>query len=190
MSDTARDDYRTIEPVSTEGLEEIFDVQVAVAGPNMAEGQQVSLVEAAEKLGITRRSALRLIQQGKLAGAKEGQGQWFVSMRSIVDRLQAKNVSASDIQHVALEVAEGHGQAWPEGQEKGHLEMIKELQTKIEALTYRTGYLQSQLLERESDLAARDQQIRLLTDSQHKPDRWQRFRSWFLASSFRKKIRL
>lgn len=56
-----------------------------------------------------------------------------------------------------------------------HLEVIKELQNKIEILTYRNGYLEAQLeTERE--------QIKLLTDSQHQPSWWTKFKSWFMGS--------
>ena len=56
-----------------------------------------------------------------------------------------------------------------------HLEVIKELQNKIEILTYRNSYLEAQLeTERE--------QIKLLTDSQHQPSWWTKFKSWFMGS--------
>jgi predicted secreted protein len=53
-------------------------------------------------------------------------------------------------------------------------EQIKSLQQKLESATYRIGYLQHHV-------ESQDLQIKLLTDSQHKPGRWQRFRSWFFG---------
>ncbi len=45
---------------------------------------------------------------------------------------------------------------------------------ELEGATYRIGYLEAQLAER-------DVQIKLLTDSQHKPSQWARFKKWFLG---------
>ena len=185
MTEAARD-LNVLPATTTEGLEDFFDVAVAegqdVARPPMADGQPggqtVTIVEAAEILGITRRSALRLVQEGKLDGAKDGQGQWLVKTASIQTRLHAKTLTTSQIEPVAVELAEGHGQGWPGGQDQGHQEILKELLAKLEVLTYRNGYLESQLRERENDLSERDQQIKLLTDSQHKPGWWAQFKKW------------
>ncbi|MDP3507765.1 MAG: hypothetical protein Q8T09_07215 [Candidatus Melainabacteria bacterium] len=49
---------------------------------------------------------------------------------------------------------------------------IDELLRKLEGATYRIGYLEAQL---ESER----QQVKLLTDSQHKPGWWAKFSSWF-----------
>lgn len=185
MTEPARD-LNVLPATTTDGLEDLFDAEVAdglaVAGPSVADGQRegqvVTLTESAEMLGITRRSALRLIQEGKLAGAKDGHGQWLVKTASVETRLQTKNSSSSQVHPVAVEVAEGHGQGWPGGQAEGQQEIMRELLAKIEALTYRNGYLESQLQERENDLAERDQQIKLLTDSRHNPGWWARFKKW------------
>jgi hypothetical protein len=54
---------------------------------------------------------------------------------------------------------------------------------QIQALTYRNGYLESQLSEREKDIIERDERMKLLTDSQHKPGWWAKFSSWFFKGS-------
>jgi hypothetical protein len=188
MSDTARD-FITQLAANTEGLEDLFDAEVAedlaVAGPWVADGQPeghvVTLSEAAEMLGITRRSALRLVQEAKVDGAKDGHGQWLVKTASIQNRMRAKNLNASHVQHVAVEVDEGHGRGWPGGQSEGQLEIMKDLLCKVEALTYRNGYLESQLAERISDVEQQREQIKLLTDSQHKTGLWTRFCCWLVG---------
>lgn len=48
----------------------------------------------------------------------------------------------------------------------------QELKGQLQGATYRNGYLESKLEDRE-------QQIRLLTDSQHKGGWWAKFSSWF-----------
>ncbi len=49
---------------------------------------------------------------------------------------------------------------------------VLEAQREIQAAAFRNGYLESQL-ENERE------QIKLLTDSQHKPGRWTQFSTWF-----------
>ena len=48
------------------------------------------------------------------------------------------------------------------------------LMDQLNALTYRNGYLESKLEEREKE-------VQLLTDSQHKRGWWARFASWFVT---------
>lgn len=176
--------YQTIQSTSIEGLDQIFDVVAEgldVAGLGPAEGQQVTLVEAAKILNIARRSALRLIHEGKLDGAKDDHGQWLVKTASLNKRISAKNQTESVIEEVAVQVDDVHGQGWTETQANGHDELLRDVLAKLEALTYRNGYLESQLSERQREIEERDQQIKLLTDSQHKPGKWARFRKWFLG---------
>jgi hypothetical protein len=49
---------------------------------------------------------------------------------------------------------------------------VSELLRKLEGATYRIGWLESQLQERERE-------IKLLTDNQHKPGWWAKFSTWF-----------
>lgn len=51
-------------------------------------------------------------------------------------------------------------------------EQIQALSAKLEAASHRNGYLEAQLAEK-------DVQIKLLTDSQRKQSFWRRFCSWF-----------
>jgi hypothetical protein len=51
---------------------------------------------------------------------------------------------------------------------------LAEAQREIQGAAYRNGYLESQLeIERE--------QVKLLTDSQHKAGWWHRLSSWFIG---------
>jgi hypothetical protein len=66
------------------------------------------------------------------------------------------------------------------------LDIIQELQSKLDTAnrelqgaSYRVGYLENQIVEREQDILSRDGQIKLLTDSQHKQGWWARFSTWF-----------
>lgn len=178
MNATARD-FNQTQPTDVNGMDDLFDVEVAevlaVDGPEMDEGHMVSLTEAADKLGITRRSALRLLQEGKLAGAREGQGPWLVKMTSIEARIQSKSAISSQpmpvAEPVAVGMAEDQGESRPEGHDEGQAQIMRELLLKVEALTYRNGYLEAQL-------EAERQQVKLLTDSQLKPKWWRHFWTW------------
>ncbi|HMY52689.1 MAG TPA: hypothetical protein PK671_07045, partial [Candidatus Obscuribacter sp.] len=54
------------------------------------------------------------------------------------------------------------------------VELLKQKDHEIEAASFRIGYLEAQL---ESER----QQVKLLTDSQHKANWWSQFCSWFLG---------
>lgn len=49
--------------------------------------------------------------------------------------------------------------------------LVRDLQAKLEAASYRIGYLEAQL-------ETERQQVKLLTDSQHKPGWWAQFKKW------------
>lgn len=155
------------DPAANEGLGDLFNAELAddldVVRPAIVEGQGLPLTEAAQILNITRRSALRLIHEGKLAATKDGHGQWLVDRTSIKERLSAKSSASGNVEQVAVHVDDVQGHAWSEGQAAGQQHLLKELIDKIETLTWRNGYLEAQLSER-------DQQVKLLPDLQAKAD--------------------
>lgn len=182
--DNLAQNYQPSESASVEGLEQIFvevdDGQDEGQGQTWP-GQVVSVVEAAERLNITRRSVLRLIHERKLDGAKDGHGQWLVKTTSLENRLNAKTpqITCSATNETGLaegqdvdrpRVAEGQGATRTPDQDQ----IMRELLAKVEALTYRNGYLEAQL-------EAERNQVKLLTDSQNKPSLWTKFASWFMG---------
>ncbi len=128
---------------------EVADDQVVV-GPAMAEDQSLPLTKAAQMLNMTRRSALRLIHEGKLAATKDDHGQWMVNKTSIRDRLETKNNTGGAIEHVAVDVDDGQGHTWSEDHAPVQQHLLKELIDKIETLTWRNGYHEAQLAERDN----------------------------------------
>ena len=146
--------------LSVTGLDHIFvdviDEEIPEGSPAQNQGspveipQGIPVEEAAKLLGTSSRAVLKRLQKGTLKGHK---------------------------------VASKFGDKWlvdPEGipaQNQGvPVEIVQELLRKVEALTYRNGYLEAQLAEK-------DTHIKLLTDSHHKPGWWARFSSWFLGKS-------
>jgi len=199
MSDTARD-YQTIDPASTEGLAKLFDtvqgncvgvqdtVQDGRSGVQDTVQQEMSVVEAAQILNVDRRSVVRLLNWSKLSGRKDSRGKWFVDRQSVLRRLDALD----SVQCEAVDVQDGvqpdesgvqdSVQPVESGVQDTTLQIIKDQAEQLknayhylDAATARVLYLQQQLEQK-------DQEIKLLTDSQHKGGWWARFSSWFFGS--------
>ncbi len=180
MSDTARDDDRTIEPASIEGLEDLFGERLPVEVP-----KGVPADEAAVRLGLTVRAVLKRLRRGSLKGykapMKHGE-KWFVLLEELPEGVlvQAAEVPLDRLEvplnceELPQEVLDGAGK---------FLEMIEGLQTKLDvannqlqAASFRNGYLEAQLdTER--------QQVKLLMDSQHNASCWHRTWQWFIGTS-------
>ena len=197
MSDTARD-YQTIETASTEGLEDLFE---PLATPGQANADQglttpiqalttpdqamtgLSIEDAAKALSVKPRTILRRLQKGTLAGFKiDGLfgPEWRVV--TAVEPLATPGQSNADqglttpdhpYTHDPTELVAELRQQITEL--KTELDRkVSEAQREIQAAAFRNGYLESQLeIERE--------QVKLLTDSQHKAGWWRRFYSWFIG---------
>ncbi len=120
----------------------------------------VSVAEAANLLGITERSVWRRIRQGKLSSKLIG-GKAVLTLRqsdiatSQADRLTDTKDSQSDqptdVSVISASSLEG----------SRTIELVAEFASKLEAATYRNGYLEAQL-------DAHKEQIKLLPDYQHR----------------------
>ncbi len=193
MSDTARD-YQTVAPASTEGLEDLFDVsditvqdtvQVKTIDVQDTVRDEITVVEASRLLNVDRRSVVRLLNWNKLSGRKDERGKWLISRLSVVERIHAQDIVQDTVHaevqdgvqqnstHV-LDVSETkdlHVQDTVLQVIKEQADQLKQAYTYLDAATARVLYMQ-QLLEQ------KDQEIKLLTDSQHKPGWWPRFKKW------------
>ena len=141
--------------------------------PTDAEG--VPVEDAARVLSLSINALKKRLRKGSLTGykvsSKHGE-KWFVDRHELPVR-QAP-VTGTPSQYLTPVPTDAEGV--PSGTDK-HLEVICELQGKIEVLTYRNGYLQSQL-------ESYKEQVKLLTDSQHKPKWWQRLQTWFTQPKY------
>ncbi len=204
MSDTARD-YQTNAPVSTDGMDQLFDNSEQVQDAVQFDVQdtvheEITVIEASQLLKVDRRSIVRLIHWNKLDGRKDDSGKWLLSKRSVLARLQSQDTVQSldcdvqdavhivefDVQDAVQSNVPGNVQAAPantldlsssQTTSVLHLanqqaEQLKNAYTYLDAATARIIYLQQQLENKE-------QQIKLLTDSQHKGGWWAKFSSWF-----------
>ncbi|MBX9722329.1 MAG: hypothetical protein K2X81_13090 [Candidatus Obscuribacterales bacterium] len=209
MTDTARD-YQKIEPAAIEGLDQLFQdqdhvdlIQIQDQGHvelNQIQDQDqvelVPLAQAAKRLGVTRRYAHKLATSGKLQAIQDSKGRWLVKMEQgqIQIQDQVELIQFQDQDHVEPSQSQDHDHVeliqiqFQDHVIQGYQQQIKELQHKLEAAAYRVGYLQSQVETKDQELESqykelenREQKIKLLTDSQHKPSWWNKFKTWFLG---------
>lgn len=168
-----------LEPVGTEGLDQLFQVEEI----QQDQLDHIPLMDAAKKLGLSRRYVHKLVTEGRISAFRDSRGHWFVKVDQgqIQIQDQQDQVSQADLH---LEQTEIHLEEPAEGQQTARLlDMIETLQSQVnaaqnqlQAASYRNGYLEAQLQERDS-------QIKLLTDSQGSHRRWwHRFMSYFGGS--------
>jgi hypothetical protein len=146
--------------------------------------QGVPVEEAARVFGTSTRAIIKRLQKGTLSGFKVPSkfgDKWLVAPEAIPTAVE-NNQKA--IPKGTPASAGASPEAIPQSKEISQgvpVEIVQELLKKVEALTYRNGYLESQVAERDRQIESHQDQIKLLTDSQHKRSWWARFGSWFVT---------
>ncbi|MGH2506321.1 MAG: hypothetical protein ACRDHZ_02745 [Ktedonobacteraceae bacterium] len=143
----------------------------------------VPLVEAAKRLGVTRRYAHKLASSGRLQAIQDAKGHWLVKMEQgqiqiqIQDQVEQKVFQDQD----HMEHTQFQAQVI-----SGYQQQIKELQGKFDAAqeqlqgaSFRNGYLESQVNSLQNELQNQTETIKLLTDSKPKSGWWQKFKENF-----------
>ena len=200
MSATARD-YQSPNPPSTEGLDHLFEPVSDTVQVNVGRVQdsvqpvvqdtvqsEITVLEASRLLNVDRRSIVRLLHWQKLSGRKDESGKWLVDRNSVRARLESSDtvqVNVGRVQDtVQLEVLDSvlseiesdldvSSSKNDQVQDtvlaivQQQSEQLKNAYTYLDAATARILYLQQQLENK-------DQEIKLLTDSQHKAGWWSR----------------
>ncbi|MBA3858195.1 MAG: hypothetical protein C0507_14920 [Cyanobacteria bacterium PR.3.49] len=183
MSDTARD-YQTSFPASVEGLDDLFaDATQCEAIDLHCESDathcEYTIAEASNALKVSPSTVYRRIKAGKYQAVTDSEGVLKVLMPRIASQREAAatqfEASATQCEAVELqrEAVASH--------ENELAKAFVEMSNKLQHATYRNGWLESKLEELQKDVEQRDQAIKLLTDSQHKPAWWRRFYSWFIG---------
>ena len=171
MSKIANSSIKT-ESVTVEGLEELFisTADQARTSSNSTLDQAWTLTEAANTYNVTERTIRRWIKE-QLVSAWKVEGprgpEWRINSGSTMDKNQVHPGSTVDLEATAIPE-----QNVPTFETDRLWELLKEKDAKIEALIMRTGYLQAQM-------ETKEEQIKLLTDSQHKPSWWLRLKNLF-----------
>ncbi len=179
MSDTARD-YQTIGPAATEGLEDLFETNETVSHCGIPIETVEILSETNETLdcltvselvrqsGIPRSTVYRYIRSGKYETILGPDGKVRIPVRQneipILSHETTGETANETVSH------QGIPSETRDETTTGAVD-VADLLRKLEGATYRIGYLEAQL-------EAERQQVKLLTDSQHKPGWWARFKKW------------
>lgn len=201
MSDTARD-YQPVIAATTDGMDEFFGALDTLGqSSNSAQDSATqdtpkmvwTVAGAAKHFCVSEKTILRRLQRGTLIGEKVvGQFgmEWRIDAalnsadnnlnsakdRTVLDICPVEDSPAQDVELVADRTPQDKQEAVDSPvltrllDEQKH--EIAALRSQLEGAIYRNGYLESKLEDRE-------QQIKLLTDSQHKGGWWAKFSSWF-----------
>lgn len=183
MSDTARD-YQTIDAAAVEGLEDLFenlptgadnvatDVEIV---PTRADSDKwVPVIVAASSLMKSERTIQRYAKQGKLQSKTDETGKLLICLPTVADNLASPADTVAEVADILPTLGNDVATAADSEiiSETVRLwDLLREKDSKIEALIMRNGYLQAQL-------ESSQEQIKLLSDSQHKAGWWTRFKKW------------
>lgn len=180
--------------IDVDGLEDVFEADIELIeqgskhGANTVptgyqQGASMSLKAACRHYKLSASTLRAKIKNGeipaqKIQGANGPEWRVFPTEPSLLG--SGKHGAEEGSKHGANTVPAGYqGIAAPELNRL--LDLIEKQAAKLETASGQIGYLQSQLEERDKDLAERDNSIKLLTDSQHKRGWFQKFSSWFLG---------
>lgn len=151
--------------------------------PGSAQGLApgVPVDDAAKRLGISTNAVLKRLRKGKLRGRKvSGQfgEHWLVDVTDVPEPIEIELEAEPGSAQGTAQTGEDQEEAKPgsaQGTALGLPDRERELLQLVVNLSKENGALQALLTERE-------QQIKLLTDSQHKRGGWSRFWSWFVGN--------
>lgn len=201
VSEAAKD--IKINSVSIEGLEEVFDVEpvpATDAAPLTSATEPVTEVpalvatnadgipveQAASILGTSVNALKKRLRKGTLHGKKfeikHGE-KWFVDLSEIEKHkasLEPVPIADGAPATSATEPVSGYPAPAPSSAEQVELvALLQDLERKLEGASFRNGYLEAENEGLRALLGAKDSQIKLLTDRQHKSSGWSRFWLWF-----------
>lgn len=163
-----------LEPTDTEGLERLFQVDLDQQIQSQDQLDHIPLMEGAKKLGLSRRYVHKLVTEGRIPAFRDSRGRWLIKLDQGQIQIQDQQDQASQMD-LHLDQSQIQLEEPANDQQTARLlDMIESLQSQVnaaqnqlQAASYRNGYLEAQLQERDS-------QIKLLTDSQHKSGWWHR----------------
>jgi hypothetical protein len=193
-------------PVGTlEGFDEFYDVSLGTSGelPGNSQGtdllpeeqtgyangtdQWLTVEEAAKRLGISANAVIKRLGKGKLAG-KKVPGQ-FGSKWSVDPDAVPQEILVDLVDGTAQEIpGNSKGTASPAQEQPGYADGLaqKSIDVLGDVIRQQTEQIkiQNDLIKHLSEqVQVKDLQMKLLTDSQHKPGWWSRFSSWFIGRS-------
>lgn len=175
-------DLRTTDPVSTDGLEDLLEVEaidIKSDSPDLSyegldPGQDYWTVEEASRnLSVSQRTVFRRLKKGTLSGFKvDGPfgEEWRIEP---VDPGPEESRPGSDRVHDPKKEAKST-HSYIESEIEFLRDLVKNQSSQLEAASNVIVYMKNQL-------ESKDEQIKLLTDSQHQSSAWRRFTKWFFG---------
>lgn len=173
----------SMEPATLDGLETFFEVSSQVSDPvtshGMTQAEAVvelwTLSEAASQLGVSTRTVLRHLKNGRLQGRKVD-GPNGLEWRIMAIDTQDMTVRVTDdVVRSCPEPVMSTGDMTDDTTLQALLKVIESQAEQLKAASTVITYQQTQLEEK-------DNHIKLLADSQHKAGWWARFKSWASGS--------
>lgn len=153
----------------------------------------ITVEEAARLLNISSNAVCKRLRKGTLIGKKivgKFKDEWLVEGAGLIEILNvefdkaedspASNASASSTVQDQTKESPDPVQDGPDSMSR-ILDLVEKQSAKLEAAAGQIGYLQAQLEAQTKQLQIKDDQLKLLTDSQHKQGWWARFVSWFVT---------
>jgi excisionase family DNA binding protein len=187
MSDTARD-YKVIDPASTKGLEDFFDpvsteaTQVLPSEGLPCEHPGHPVEEAAKILGVSARTVIKRLRKGTLPGFKihdKFGEKWVVSTEALLGDPQVlPQATLGQPQVLPGEVSPQSTQFLPVDR---LFDIMEKQAHELQGAHWRNGHLETRVHDLEALVFKQEEQLKLLTDSQHKASLWRRFYSWFIG---------
>ena len=206
MNDTARDLPQT-DPATTDGLDDLFEATVlneqgACDNPAQSDRTQPefdhahwTIAEACKHLQVSAITVRRRLQKGELEGSKiQGPNgpEWRIKpcildpdqtlLNNIDqtpehDHAQVDNPAQPELTQPLISDKADPSQMVIESLLKRISDLEHSLansQSNLQSASWRNGYLESRIQNQE-------EQIKLLTDSEHKSGKWARFKAWFFG---------
>lgn len=159
----------------------------------------ISVEEAAKLLKISPNAVCKRLRKGSLVGKKtpgKFKDEWLVEGAGLIEILDVD--LSSSVQDSPCEIAAEETKVQDQTEDCATelqdrissvqespqattrlIELVEKQAAKLEAAAGQIGYLQAQLLSQKEALETKEEQLKLLTDSQHKTGWWSRFCSWF-----------
>jgi hypothetical protein len=153
----------------------------------------ISVDEAAKLLNISSNAVCKRLRKGTLVGTKiagKFKDEWLVEGAGLIEIL---NVDFSSVQDSSDEISDKERTFQDQAETRDRsvqespdaaltlLALIEKQAAKLEAAAGQIGYLQAKMEEQNKQLEQKTEQLKLLTDSQHKRGWFQKFTNWFLG---------
>jgi hypothetical protein len=153
----------------------------------------ITVEEAARLLNISSNAVCKRLRKGTLVGKKiigKFKDEWLVEGAGLIEVVNVEfgraedspdgDANQSGTVQDQTNNSPGSVQEGPDSIAR-LLDLVEKQSAKLEAAAGQIGYLQAQLETQTKLLQAKDDQLKLLTDSQHKRGFWTRFGSWFVT---------